>query len=106
MALGVGSPEAGKRVLLELPEIVAAKSSFSIKVSSKTPGTDWIAIFAEQSQTPLLELKEFSPGADHQLSTVVRFEQTTRVRAIVRSGGRYYQATREVKVAKVESLTR
>ncbi len=104
--LGIANPEPGPRILLEAPDIVVAKRSFPIKVISRTPGTDWIAMFVEHGPKPLLELKEYSPGVDHQLTAVLQLEQTTRIRAIVRSGGRYYQATREVKVAKVETAAR
>jgi hypothetical protein len=40
------------------------------------------------------------------LTAVLQLEQTTRIRVIVRSGGRFYQTTREVKVAKVETAAR
>jgi sulfur-oxidizing protein SoxY len=98
-ALGVAKPEVGRKVLLEVPDIAMAGHAFSVKVVSRMPGTDWIAVFSERSAHPLIKLEEFVPGVDRMLSTQVKLVQTGRIRAIVRSGGKYYEASREVKIA-------
>jgi len=98
-ALGVTTPEAGKRVLLEVPDIAVAGRSFSVNVSSKLPGTDWILLLSERDPLPFVKLQEFSPGMDRSLSAELKLAQTGRVRAIVRSSGKYYQVSREVKIA-------
>lgn len=100
--LGVSSPEPGKRVLLEVPDIAVANRPFTVKVSSQIAGTDWILILSERDPTPLAKLEEFSPGQDRASSVELRLASTARVRAIVRSGGKYYQVSREVKVATPE----
>jgi predicted secreted protein len=97
--LGVPNPEPGKRVLLEVPDIAVANRPFTVKVSSQIPGTDWILILSERDPTPLVKLEEFSPGQDRASSVELRLASTARVRAIVRSSGKYYQVSREVKVA-------
>lgn len=98
-ALGVVNPEAGKRVLLEAPDVAVRGKPLPVKVSSQMPGTDWIAILSERSPTPLVQVQEYSPGADRSLALDVKMEQTGRLRAIVRAGGKYYQVAREVKLA-------
>lgn len=100
--LGVSNPEPGKRVLLEVPDIVAANRPFTVKVSSQMPGTDWIMILSERDPTPLAKLEEFSPGQDRASTVELRLASTARVRAFVRSSGKYYQVSREVKVALPE----
>lgn len=102
-ALGIANPEAGKRVLLEVPDVAVAGQAFKVNVQSKLPGTDWIAVFSERSPMPLVKLAEFAPGADRALGTEVRLVQTGRIRAVVRSGGKYYQVSREVKIATAGS---
>ena len=97
--LGVTAPEPGKRVLLEAPDITTAGRSFTVKVSSLLPGTDWILILSERDPLPFVKLLEFSPGVDRSASVELKLAQTGRVRAIVRSGGKYYQVMREVKIA-------
>lgn len=98
-ALGVPTPEPGKRVLLEVPDIAVANRPFNVKVSSQMPGTDWILILSERGPMPLATLQEFTPGADRSASVELKLPATGRVRAIVRSSGRYFQVSREVKIA-------
>ncbi len=100
--LGVQTPEPGKRVLLEVPDIVDGGAKVPVKVTSKIPGTDWIAVFAERNLTPLVEAKDFSPGADRAVSLTVNLAQTSKIRAVVRAGGKYFQVSREVKVASTD----
>lgn len=98
-ALGVANPEPGKKVLLEVPDIVVADRKFAVKVTSRMPGTDWMALFVERGSEPFVKLEEFPAGTDRELAAEIRFSQTSRVRAVVRSSGKYYQVSREVKVA-------
>lgn len=97
--LGVQSPEPGKRVLLEAPDIAATGAKVAVKVVSKIPGTDWMAVLVDRNSTPLVLTKDFSPGADHTVAVAVNLAQTSRVRAVVRAGGKYYEVAREVKLA-------
>lgn len=106
-ALGVSpAAEVGKRVLLEVPDVVAAGRSFKVRVSSQMPGTDWILILSERDSAPMVKLEEFTPGADRAAEAEIKLSQTGRVRAFVRSSGRYYQVSREVKVALPEGSAR
>ena len=99
-ALGVPSnAEPGRRVLLEVPDVAVAGRPFVVKVSSQLPGTDWILILSERGPAPFVKLQEFAPGADRAASAELKLTQTGRVRALVRSAGKYYQVSREVKIA-------
>ena len=97
--LGIQSPEPGRKVLLEVPDISNGGLQVPVKVTSKVPGTDWIAVFVDRNLTPFVQVDEFSPGMDRSVSVVVTMTQTSKVRAVVRSGGKYYEVAREVKVA-------
>jgi sulfur-oxidizing protein SoxY len=97
--LGIPKPEPGKKVLLEVPDIAVAGQAFTVKVQSRMPGTDWIAVFSERSAPLLVKLEEFPPGSDRAASAQINLAQTGRVRAIVRTGGKYYEVSREVKIA-------
>ena len=97
--LGVQSPEVGKLVLLKVPDIVGEGKKVSVEVISKMAGTDWIAVLADRNAVPLVHVQEFSPGTDRSVGVTVDLTQTSRIRALVRAGGKYYQVSREVKVA-------
>ena len=97
--LGVANPVPGKQVLLEVPDIASVGQKVPVRVASMIPGTDWIAILVERNATPLALVKDFTPGIDRSASLNLELTQTSRVRAIVRAGGKYFQVSREVKVA-------
>ena len=103
--LGVQSPEPGLRVRLTTPDIVdgsaVAGARVPVRVASQIPGTDWIAVFVDRGAKPLVTYRDFPPGDDHELTVSVPMTQTASVRAVVRAGGKFYQVSREVKVARV-----
>lgn len=98
-ALTIGNPEPGRQLLLEVPDIALAGEHTSIRLTSKVPGTDLMAIFNERGVPYLLEVREFNAGQDQQLSAKVKLEKTGKIRAVVRAAGKFYQVSREVKVA-------
>ena len=53
-ALGVQSPGPGKRILLDVPEIVDEKESVLIKVKSAIPNSDWIAVLIDKNPLPFV----------------------------------------------------
>ncbi len=98
--LGIADkPEPGNRILLEVPEIVDGGHKVPVKVTSKIAGTDWIVVLVDRNLTPYVSDQEFSPGQDRSLSLKVDLAQTSRVRVVVRAGGKFYQVAHEVKVA-------
>ena len=105
-ALGVANPEPGAGVLLEAPDIAIAGRPVQIKTTSRIPGTDWIALLVDRGTSPLLAAEEFTAGVDHELTVSLKLNQTSRVHAIVRSGGKYYRVAREIKVARPDGPSR
>ena len=102
--LGVQNPEPGPKLLLEAPDIVAGTErgtvTVQLKLTTRMPGTDWMALLVEGADPPLLVHKDFTPGNDQTLESKVKLSATSRVRAVVRVAGKYYQVSREVKVAR------
>lgn len=97
--LGVTNPSPGKRILLDVPEIMDANLSFRIKVSSEIPGTEWIAILADKNFYPLIG--QFDVSSGKKVSTVevnAKLPKTSVIRAVVRADNKFYVVTKEVKV--------
>jgi len=97
-ALGVQNPGPGKRILLDVPEIVDEKTSVSIKVKSAIPNTDWIAVLVDKNPNPFVGQFDLL-GKANSIETTVKFTQTSTVVAIVRADGKYYRVDKEIKVA-------
>lgn len=97
-ALGVQNPGVGKRILLDVPEIVDEKQKISIKVKSAIPNTDWIAVLVDKGAKPFIGQFDLAAKAS-SIETDVKLMQTSSIIAIVRADGKYYRVDKEVKVA-------
>ena len=100
------APEPGRRVRLEVPDIVGlppkGSAAMTVRVTSELPATEWIAVFVEpHTRAPLVALSLVASGAKPVLRADVTVSRTTTVRALVRAGGRFYEVTRQVKTATV-----
>ena len=73
-----------------------------IKLTSRLPGTDLIALVDERADPALILMEEFAPGLDLSLRASITLKRTSRVRALVRAGGKFYEVSREIKVATPE----
>ncbi|HXA46602.1 MAG TPA: thiosulfate oxidation carrier protein SoxY [Burkholderiaceae bacterium] len=98
-ALGVQNPGPGKRILLDLPEIVDEKVNVVIKVKSAIPNTDWIAVLVDKNPHPFVNQFDLTGTKTMAIEVSAKLAQTSTVIAIVRADGKYYRVDKEVKVA-------
>ncbi|MDA8108860.1 MAG: thiosulfate oxidation carrier protein SoxY [Betaproteobacteria bacterium] len=96
--LGAESAAQSKEVVLEAPQIAENGAVVPIEVSSNVPGTKSIAIVIDKNPFPLSAKFDFEEGALPYVKVNVKMGQTSEVRAIAEANGKYYVATREVKV--------
>jgi sulfur-oxidizing protein SoxY len=99
IALGVQSPGPGKRILLDVPEIVDEKESVTIKVKSAIPNTDWIAVLVDKNPHPFVGQFDLTGKKAMAIEVSAKLVQTSSIVAIVRADGKYYRVDKEVKVA-------
>ena len=98
-ALGGGAPAQSKDIaFVSTPDIAENGAVVPVAVTSKIPNTESIAILAEKNPFPLAASFDIAPGADAYVSTRLKVGQTTDVRALVKAGGKYFTAAKEVKV--------
>jgi sulfur-oxidizing protein SoxY len=98
-ALGAGTPVHSKDItFFSTPEIAENGAVVPIGVTSAIPSTDAIAILIEKNPNMLAALFEIPAGTDPSLSTRVKMAQTSNVYALVRADGKYYVASKEIKV--------
>ena len=97
-ALGVPKPGPGKRILLDVPEIIDEKASLVIKVKSAIPNSDWIAILIDKNLPPFVGQYDLAAKAT-SIEVKTKLTQTSTITAIVRADGKYYRVDKEVKVA-------
>ena len=98
-ALGsLGAKQSKDIVFVQTPEIAENGAVVPIGVRSDIPKTESIAIVIEKNPNPLAAIFDIPAGTEPAISTRVKMAQTANIYALVRADGKYYVATREVKV--------
>jgi sulfur-oxidizing protein SoxY len=81
------------------PEIAENGAVVPINVTSRVPNTQSVAVLVEKNPNVLAAKFEFPAGTDPTVSTRVKIGQSSNVHALIKTAdGRYFVATREVKV--------
>lgn len=97
-SLGVSDPVESRDIVITAPDIAENGAVVPVAVTSKIPNTESIAILAEKNPFPLAASFDIAPNADAYVSTRLKVGQTTDMRAVVKAGGKYFTAAKEVKV--------
>lgn len=86
-------------VTINSPEVAENGAKVEIEVISNLADTRSIAIFAERNPMPLTGIFEFSGPALPYVRAQLKLAETTRIRAVARTGdGNYHVAFRDIKV--------
>jgi sulfur-oxidizing protein SoxY len=96
-ALGIAGAVDSDKIDLKAPEIAENGAIVPVEITSAIPGTEALYLFAEKNPQPLVAQFDLS-GAEPFISTRIKMGESARVRAIVKAGGKFYSASREVKV--------
>ena len=98
-ALNGSTPVASKDIaFFSTPDIAENGAVVPIGITSTIPKTESIAILVEKNPNMLAAVFDIPPGTDPSLSTRIKMGQTSNVYALVKADGRYYVASKEIKV--------
>jgi len=98
-AMGGAAPAQSKDItFFSTPDIAENGAVVPIGVTSAIPKTESIAILVEKNPNMLAAIFEIPPGTDPSLSTRVKMGQSSNVYALVKAEGKYYAASKEIKV--------
>jgi sulfur-oxidizing protein SoxY len=92
------SAEASDKVSLDAPEIAENGAVVPIAVASTLPNVTGIAILVLENPNVLAAAYKIPAGTQASVSNRLKMAKTTKVLAVVESGGKLYSATKEVKV--------
>jgi len=90
--------EASDQVKLDAPEIAENGAVVPISVSSALPDVTSIAILVSENPFPLAATYKIPPGTSGMVANRLKMAKTSKVVALVESGGKIYSASKEVKV--------
>jgi sulfur-oxidizing protein SoxY len=98
-ALGGAAPAQSKDItFVSTPDIAENGAVVPIGVASAVPKTEAIAILVEKNPNMLAAMFEIPPGTDPAVGTRVKMGQSSNVYALVKADGKYYVASKEIKV--------
>ncbi len=97
--LGGAAPTPTKDVSWgSTPEIAENGAVVPVAVESKIPKTESISILVEKNPSSLTASFIIPAGTDPNVSTRVKMGETSMVHALIKADGKYYVASREIKV--------
>ena len=98
-AFGGGVPAQSKDIVfVSTPDIAENGAVVPISITSSLPKTESIAILIEKNPNMLAGSFDIPPGTEPAISTRVKMGQTSNVYALVKADGRYFVASKEIKV--------
>jgi sulfur-oxidizing protein SoxY len=97
-SLGASGAAESNDILITAPDIAENGAVVPIAVTSKLPHTQQISIVAEKNPFPLAATFDVSGGGEGYVSARIKMGQTSNVWAVVKAGGKYYTAKKEVKI--------
>jgi len=98
-ALGGGAPVPSKDIqFVSTPDIAENGAVVPIGVTSTLPKTESIGILVEKNPNMLAAVFDIPAGTDPALSTRIKMGQSSNVYALVKADGKYYVASKEIKV--------
>lgn len=97
-SIGASSSAESKDILIEAPQIAENGAVVPIEITSNLPNTKSIALVIDKNPFPLAARFDFAEGAVPYVKVNVKIGESSFVRVVAEAGGRYYAASREVKV--------
>jgi sulfur-oxidizing protein SoxY len=97
-AFSGGSAQSKDIAFVSTPDIAENGAVVPVGITSSLPKTEAIAILVEKNPNPLAAIFEIPSGTDPAIGTRVKMAQTSNVYALVKADGKYFVASKEIKV--------
>ena len=97
-ALNASGAEKSSSVTLVAPEIAENGAVVPMAVSSSLSNVEEVAILIENNPTPLAAIFTIPAGTEVAIQTRCKMGKTSNVIALVKADGKFYTASKEVKV--------
>ena len=97
-ALGAGTPTDSKDVQVTGPDIAENGAVVPVGVTSTLANVSMVAVLVEKNPNALACTFTLPEGTECNVQTRVKMGQTSNVYALVKADGKFYMATKEIKV--------
>jgi len=96
--LGVDKYTVSSDVAVVSAEIAENGAVVPVSVSSVIPNTEYMAILVEKNPSPLSAAFNIPEGTEASVTTRVKMGGTSNVYAVVKADGKWFLASKEIKV--------
>jgi len=86
------------QIMLKVPDIAENGAVVPVTVSTDLADVEAISVMVENNPTPLVAMFELSPQSVPEISVRIKMGESSKVQTVVKAGGKYYSASKEVKV--------
>ncbi len=97
-ALGGDKFEVSPDVSITGPDIAENGAVVPVSISSKAPGTDFMAILVDKNPSAMSASFNIPAGTEAAVTTRVKMGATSNVHALAKANGKWLVATKEIKV--------
>jgi len=97
-AMGGSQASESKDITIQSPDIAENGAVVPFTIASKIPKTEAMALLVEKNPNILAANFSIPDGTEPWVNTRVKMGQTSNVIALVKADGKYYYASKEVKV--------
>ncbi len=97
-AIGSGKPVASKEIGIGAPDIAENGAVVPVSVVSRLGKTQQIYILIEKNPSMVAAAFTIPEGTEPEVTTRVKMGQTSNVHAMVKADGKYFFASKEIKV--------
>jgi sulfur-oxidizing protein SoxY len=97
-AMGGATPVESKDIVITSPDIAENGAVVPFTIASKLPKTESMALLVEKNPSILAANFAIPDGTEPWVNTRVKMGQTSNVIALVKADGKFYYASKEVKV--------
>ena len=97
-AMGVADPKESADVQILASDIAENGAVVPVQAVSKIPDTTQISFLVEKNPNMLAALFDVGPDMVADVTTRIKMGQTSNVIVLVKAGGKYFTATKEIKV--------
>ena len=97
-ALGGSAPAQSGDISITAPDIAENGAVVPVAVTSKIPNTQGIYVLVEKNPNTLAAGFTIPAGTEPAVSTRIKMGQTSNVHALVKADGKFYVASKEIKV--------
>ena len=97
-AMGGAAATESKDIVITSPDIAENGAVVPFTIASKVPKTEGMALLVEKNPNILAANFDIPQGTEPWVNTRVKMGQTSNVIALVKADGKFYYASKEVKV--------